>query len=144
MTEKFKPVVRECVDLLKDASNITEDRYVEVIGATKSDDPQLKRAAYYLLSSIMNLDLLRKDRETFLEGFDAALRTDYENDPEIRYPGVLILERLMKPELLEEEEHLYMKGIDHLVRAGYDPDPVVAKKAQQVIELRKSQLKEII
>jgi HEAT repeat protein len=144
MDKQDKLETGKSVDLLKDASNITKDRYVEVIGATESDNPQVKSSAYYLLSSIMTLDLLRKDRETFLEGFDAVLKTDYEEEPEVRYMGVLILGRLMKPELLENEEGLYMKGIDHLVRAEYDPDPVVAKKAQELIELRKSQLEKTI
>lgn len=142
MGERLEQGARKYVDLLKDASNITEDRYPEVIEATKSEDSQDKTAAYYLLGSIMSLNLLEKDRETFLEGFDAVLRIDQESEPEIRYTGVIILEKLMKPELLEKEKYLYMKGIAHLARASDGPDSIIAKKARDVIESRKSQLKE--
>jgi hypothetical protein len=136
--------VEKYLDLLKDASGITEDRYIEVIGATESEDPKLRSAAYHLLGSIMNLDLLKKDRETFLEGFNAVLRADWDNEAEIRYTGVVILAKIMKPELLEKEEHLYMEGIDCLVRASCGPDLIVARKARDVIDLKKSQLEDTL
>jgi hypothetical protein len=144
MEERLEQGTREYQGLLKDASTITEDRYPEVIEATKSEDPQEKTAAYHLLGSIMSLDLLEKDRETFLEGFDAVLRTGRDNEPEIRYAGVVILAKLMEPELLEKEEHLYMKGIAHLARAIYESDSIIAKKALDVIELGKSELEDTI
>jgi len=144
MEKGIKKEVGKYIDLLKDASGITEDRYIEVIGATESEDPKLRCAAYYFLGSIMNLDLLEKDRETFLEGFDAVLRAGWDDEPEIRYTGVVILDKLMRPELLKKEEHLYMKGIAHLVKASYGPDSIIAKKAQEIIDLRKSQLENTI
>jgi len=143
MGNKLEQVEEKYLDLLKDASQITEDRYQEVIEVTESEDPGVKVAAYYLLSSIMNLNLLEEDRETFVEGFDAIMRIGPGDDREIKYTGIVTLARLMKPEFLKEE-NLYMQGIAHLVRESYDPDPIIRKKAEEVIELRKSQLGEII
>lgn len=144
MEKKLEQGAEKYSDLLKDASKITEDRYSEVIEATKSEDPEVKKSAYYLLGSIMNLNLLEEDRETFLEGFEAILRIGPEDDSEIKNTGIVTLARLMKPELLAEEKNLYMEGIGHLVRESYDSDPVVRSRAEEVIELRRSQLEDII
>lgn len=78
MEKRIEKGAGKYVRFLKDASRITEDKYAEIIGATENENPELRRSAYYLLGTIMDLNLLRKDRETFLEGYEAVLKTNQE------------------------------------------------------------------